>query len=312
MKIKVAIIGAGYMAKEHIKVFALINDYEVLGIYSRTYSNASKLQAEYSIKNNCNTIEELYKSTKADLVVITVPVLSTKQVLKETIKFDWLHLIEKPVGYNLTESIEILKMFNELNKKAFASFNRRFFSSTRQVLSCINRSSSKRLISIVDQEDPMAKWEGIREKKLVDYWMYANSIHLIDYFRILGRGEIKNVTNIIPWDRTNKTFVSAKIEYESGDIGLYQAVWGMAGPWSVSVTNLEGYFELRPLEAGYIQNYGDKKSELINEDIDINFKPGLYFQALEIIKAFNNNINKLVDLEDSVKTMKLVQRIYGL
>jgi predicted dehydrogenase len=312
LKIKVAIVGAGYMAKEHIKVFNLISDFEVLGIYSRTYCNASKLQADYNIKYNCNSIEELYETTKADLVLITVPVLSTMQVLKESIKFDWVHLIEKPIGHNLSESIEILKMFSELNKKAFASFNRRFFSSTRKVLSSINNSSSKRLISIVDQEDPMATWEGIREKKLIDYWMYANSIHLIDYFRILGRGEIKNVTNVIPWDKCKQTFVSAKIEYESGDIGLYQATWGMAGPWSVSVTNLDGYFELKPLETGYIQKYGDKKAEIIAEDIDLNFKPGLYFQALEIIKAFNKDVNKLVDLEDSLLTMKLVQRIYGI
>jgi hypothetical protein len=65
----------------------------------------------------------------------------------------------------------------------------------------------------------------------------------------------------------------------------------MSGPWSVSVSNLDGYFELRPLEAGYIQKYGEKKTEINTEDIDINYKPGLYFQALEIIKAFNNDIN---------------------
>ncbi len=312
MKIKVAIIGAGYMAKEHIKVFTLIKDFEVVGIYSRTFSNANKLKNDFNIKHNCKSIHDLYKITNADLVVITVPVLSTIQVLKETIKYDWLHLIEKPIGHNLFESIEILKMFNELSRKAYASFNRRFFSSTRKVLNSLSCSTSKRLISIIDQEDPMATWEGIREKKLVDYWMYANSIHLIDYFRILGRGEIKNVINIIPWDKSNKTFVSAKIEYESGDIGLYQAVWGMSGPWSVSVTNLDGYFELRPLEAGYIQKYGEKKTEIITEDIDINYKPGLYFQAFEIIKAFNKEINNLVDLEDSLSTMKLVQCIYGI
>ena len=36
-KIKIGIVGAGYIAEEHLKVFANIPNVEITGIFSRTY-----------------------------------------------------------------------------------------------------------------------------------------------------------------------------------------------------------------------------------------------------------------------------------
>ena len=47
LTLKVAFVGAGYMATEHMRAFASLPDVEIAGIYSRTRERAEKLAALY-------------------------------------------------------------------------------------------------------------------------------------------------------------------------------------------------------------------------------------------------------------------------
>ena len=65
-KYKIAFIGAGYMSREHIKVFkAQKNKFSIEGIISRKNITAKKIAKKFKIKHLCTSIEELYLSTKA-------------------------------------------------------------------------------------------------------------------------------------------------------------------------------------------------------------------------------------------------------
>ena len=69
-KIKVAVIGAGYMAQEHIKVFLSINETEVVGIHSRTMSKAQSVAVQFDIPFVAETITDLYEKTKNQSISI--------------------------------------------------------------------------------------------------------------------------------------------------------------------------------------------------------------------------------------------------
>ena len=301
------------MSLEHIRAFKDLPDVEVAGIFSRTRSKAEALAKEFDIKTVTGSIAELYSQTKADLVIISVPVLKTKEVVLEALEYPWLQLIEKPVGCSVQEAEEILNAFKGKTQKGFAAFNRRFYSSTQTVIQDQAAANATRFITVLDQEDPWVKTQEPKPQQLIDCWMYANSIHLIDYFRLLGRGEIISVIPVIKWDPANPFIVTAQINYESGDTGLYQAVWGAPGPWAVTVTTKEKRWELRPLEQANCQIYGSRNLTTIPvEQVDIDFKAGLRSQAEEAVKAVKGLPNSLVTLEDSLETMKLVRSIYGV
>ena len=68
-KIRVAFIGAGYMAAEHVKAFSDISDVELSGVYSRTRARAEEFATDYSIKYVCESIGDLFDKTQADLVI---------------------------------------------------------------------------------------------------------------------------------------------------------------------------------------------------------------------------------------------------
>ena len=310
--LKIAVIGAGYMSNEHIKAFKDIINVKVSGIYSRTYKNAACIASKYNIKFVCESIEELYYKTKANLVIIAVPELSVKSVCVEAFKYPWKCLIEKPVGYNLAEANEIVELAKNLNQEAYVALNRRHYSSTRSIKAEIDKSKSDRLVHVFDQENTKLARKNGWPKKVVDNWRYANSIHLVDYFQILCRGKLIKTENIMNWKFNKPCFVFAKLTYSSGDIGLYEAIWEGPGPWAVTVTTKEKYWELRPLEKAQSIDLNSRAFTSVEQDKwDIDFKPGLRKQAEEAIKAILNLPHSLPSLEESLKTTKIIEKIYG-
>jgi len=308
---KVSFVGAGYMTSEHLKVFAEISDVKLEGIYSRTRSKSEALAQRFDLSAVCDSISDLYQRTKADLLVISVPELAVREVCLEAFKYPWTCLIEKPAGYNYEDAETIVSAAKNSNSKAYVALNRRHYSATINVLNDISTINQTRLIHVYDQENPKAALAAGQPELVVENWMYANSIHMIDYFSFLGRGNIVNVENIIPWNPKKPEFVLSKISYDSGDIGIYEAVWNAPGPWSVVITTEEKRWEMRPLEQAFVQNYGSRKQEPVSiSEWDTKFKAGLRVQAEEAIKAISGKLHNLPTLDDALESMKLVKAFY--
>jgi predicted dehydrogenase len=311
-KSRVSFIGAGYMAEEHIKAFSDIDEVELVGIFSKTMIQAKNLATKYHLSNVCNSISDLYRSCNPDIVVVAVPELATMQVCEEIFKYSWISLIEKPVGFNLAQAEVIRRLAISNNHKAYVALNRRHYSSTRKLIKEVDSINEPRFIHVLDQENPIAAFEGGQPKVIVDNWMYANSIHIIDYFSILCRGDLQDIENIIPWAPNSSTHVLTKLQYSSGDVGLYQAVWNAPGPWSVVVTMPSNRYELRPLEVLHIQRYKSRNNDPQTVDHwDKKFKPGLRLQAEELISICKGKNGFLPTLDDGIKTMKVINLIYG-
>lgn len=310
-QIKVAVIGAGFMADEHIKVFLDIPEVILMGIYSRTRSRAEALALKHGIPSVYDSVDALYAGTQADLIIIAVSELSVNAVCKEVFKYPWQALIEKPVGYNLKDAEDIAAAADRAGRKAYVALNRRHFSSTRSVALGLDAVEGQRLVHVFDQENPQAALEGGQPLLVVQNWMYANSIHIIDYLCVFCRGEVTEVEHVIKWDPKDPRFVLCKVKYSSGDIGVYQAIWNGPGPWAVTVTTNAKRWEMRPLEQAVTQLYKSRKTESLSLDSwDTQFKPGLRLQAEETIRAVRGEVNKLPTLADGIETMKLVSRIY--
>ena len=303
------------MASEHIQAFRDIPGVKLSGIFSRTISRAEDLANKFGIDTVCDNLDELYEKTRANLVLITVPELSVRPVSEVCFAYPWTCLIEKPAGYNVADAEAISGSAKSTGCRAFVALNRRHYSSTRTVLQDLETNAGPRFIHVQDQEDMIAALNAGQPKLVVDNWMYANSIHLIDYLKVFGRGEIISVEPSIRWNPDEPQFVLAKVTFSSGDVGLYEAVWNSPGPWAVSVTTQEMRWELRPLEQAAFQPYGSRRLEpvAVHEwDVkDSNFKPGLRTQAEEAVKAVRGQSHALPSLDDALASMKLVQEIYA-
>ena len=310
-ELNIVIVGAGYMAREHVRAFQDIAGVKISGITSRTRMRAENLAAEFNIPLICDSIEELYGKTKANLVVVTVPELAANAVCRACSEYSWTCLLEKPVGYNLTDAEDIVSVMQAKRSRAFVALNRRSYSSTQAVLADVKNLNGPRFIHIQDQEDPKRALQAGQPALVVENWMYANSIHLIDYFTMFGRGEVTGADHVIPWNSKSPWIVAARIWFSSGDVGLYEGIWDGPGPWSVSINTPEKRWEMRPLEQASYQLAGQRKAELVEpHPWDQQFKPGLRLQAEKAVAAARGEEVDLPTLGDSLKSMRLVNAIF--
>jgi predicted dehydrogenase len=243
--------------------------------------------------------------------VISVPELSVRLVCEKAFQFPWTCLVEKPVGYDHDDAEAICRTAEKHNTAVYVALNRRHYSSTRNVLAEMAVTDGKRLIHVYDQENPKAAFAAGQPQKVVENWMYANSIHLLDYFNFMGRGQIVNINNLISYDPSAPSFVLSKLEYDSGDIGIYECVWNAPGPWSVVVNTQSKRWEMRPVEQATCQLYGSRKQEpLPIHEWDSQFKPGLRLQAQECVNAVMGLDHNLPTIKDAFTSMKLIKAIY--
>ena len=307
---RVAMIGAGYMAREHLKAFADIRQVRLVGITSRTKSRAEALAQEFGISLVVENIAEL-ADLKPHLVIITVNAEHVHKVVAECCSYPWTILTEKPVGMNLHQYMDTMAIVKSSKASVFIALNRRLHASTRCLLTELQQCQGPRFIEVFDQQEPKRLRQLNRQIDDLEL-AFSNSIHTIDFISFLGRGEISSVRPALPWKGQRTLAVAASVNFTSGDMGMYHAVWNAPGPWAVFVTTHEKRFELRPLENLAIQPMGKRVlDEITLSDIDIRFKPGLRIQSEEAVKAALGLDNCCSSLADARRTMELIDAIYA-
>lgn len=308
--IRVAIIGAGNIAEEHIKSFLATKRVKLVGIYSRTFSKSEKLKFKYKISKAFKSIDEMYISSGAELVVVAVSIISVKKILKIVSKYNWYCLCEKPIGINYKETLEISKYFKNKNK-FFVAFNRRHYDSTLLAQKILKKDNSKRLILINDQED-IIKAKKFHPSIVCKNFMYANSIHLVDYCQIFARGNPKKFITMTKFKEGNFSYLSKKIIYDNGDIVIFSSIWNRPGPWFVKLITKNNLINLQPLED--IELIYDKKiiKPIFKEKKTkgTKCKAGFYKQAKLAVKSIVEKKKYLPNLEDARVTTDLVRKIF--
>lgn len=309
---RVAFVGAGAMAREHARAFRDVPGVELAGLHGRTRIKAEALAGELGIPLVCDSISELYERSRADLVVVAVPELEARAVALACFAFPWTILAEKPLGCDLTEAQDIEAAALARGRKVLVGLNRRFLSSTRAVLADLARQPGPRFIQVHDQQSLAAARAIGHPEAVVKSWMYANSIHVIDYLRLLGRGRITAVRPALPWNGGAAIAVVATIEFDSGDCGVYQGVWAGPGPWMASVTTAAKRWEMRPLEQASFQLAGERQIHAVESHAwDREFKPGFRLQAEQAVAAARGLPSGAATLGDAMETMRLIAAIFA-
>jgi predicted dehydrogenase len=307
----VAIVGAGLMAEEHARAFGAVPGVELVGIHSRTRSRAERVAREAGIEGVFDSVAELYEQTQADLVVVAITETSMKDVAVHCLAQDWTILLEKPPGLNAAEAEEIASAADERGRTVLVGLNRRFLSSTRAVLDDLAGSDSRRYIRVLDQQS-LAEAQALgHPEPVVQNYMYANSIHVVDYLSLLGRGPVESVERVLPWDPRDPGVVLATIRFESGDVGVYEGIWNGPGPWAVMLVTEEKRWELRPLEQAAFQLPSERQLVSVpSHDWDREFKPGLRLQAEHAVAATRGERCEIPTIGESLRTMRLIEAIF--
>lgn len=312
MNMRVAIIGSGYMAQEYLSIFSKRTEFTLVGIVSRSLSNAKTVAERFGNPPVYVSVKELYNSTAADLVVVAVSELATYTVLKEVWQFSWTCLVEKPAGHNLDEAKKILDEADGAAGLTFVALNRRFYESVAYAKSQLTNTVGPRYLQLVDQHDTLEARRIGTPARVIDNWHFANAIHTVDLLVFLARGEVREVTTST-WQGSKEIMVAtSNISFSSGDQAEYTSYWNTPQNWSLSISTPEKRLVLAPIEKLYMQELGQRGLTDINlGGRDTLFKPGLSALLDSVENLINGQRHGLVTLEESYETMKLLDQIFS-
>jgi predicted dehydrogenase len=311
---RVAIVGAGSMGREHARAFARLPGVRVAGIASRTRARAESLAGELGIALVAADPAELHARTKADLVVVAVPELQANAVAKAAFALPWAVLLEKPAGYHLADAEDIAAAAAGRAQPVMVGFNRRFYSSMRAVADDLaQRPDEPRFVHVQDQQSYAEARRYNHPEPVVERFMYANSVHIIDLLRFFGRGDVARVRRITPWEGEKTHVMLAHVEFASGDTGLYEGLWRGPGPWACSVATAGRRWTMRPLEKAEFQNANERTRQAVemSED-DRTCKAGFLAQARAAVARARGEPSPIADLAESLRTMRLIHDIFGV
>jgi predicted dehydrogenase len=305
--IKLCFFGAGSIIEYHINSFNNLKSVELFSILSRSKEKSAILKKKYSIKNIYEDYRDFKNIKGPKIAIIGVSVMATFDVCKKVFNYFDYCFIEKPPGYNFLEAKKIYNLSKKKKVKLFVGLNRRFFSSTENIVKLLKSDKSRRIVNILDYQN-ISNQLNFHPKKVLDNWHFANSIHLIDYINILCRGKILSVH--IKKFKNLKDRI-ATLSFSSGDICVYQSVWNRPGPWKITLSNDTKYYKLEPLEELSYRTFASRKYVTINTHLDdIKFKAGFRNQAKNIISLIKKKKHGLVSIKAAIKTMAIINKIY--
>lgn len=307
---RVALIGAGPIGRFHLAALRGAGA-DVVGLCTRQEEEGAVFAAEEGIKTYCTSVRDLFGMTSAQAVVVAVPISESFRVYREVMQHPWVSLLEKPLGLDLTEARHLLAEARSTGHRGFIGLNRRHLASTRTAVSVLATSTGQRTVRVLDQQDRIKARTFGHPQEVVDNFMYANSIHLVDYLKFLARGRVTSLSHVSPWTGELGSVVEVELKFDSGDRGHYRAVWEQDGPWSVSVEDAESTLVMRPLEKLTRTSSGTLVTDDIDYSEDQRFKPGYLEQARAFLRALSGSTT-CPSLDDALETTQLVAQIYGL
>ena len=311
--IKIGVIGAGWMAEQHLSVLSGVGGAKVVGITSRTLSRAQALAQKFNIGCCVAGLNEMISEAKPDALLVLVSEESMFDVCAQLLKDYHLPLfIEKPAGL-VPEETRCLADLACVNRvPTMVGYSRRYYSIFHKGIKIIRQHGKLRGV-VVEGHERMWRVREMNKfsDKVLKNWIYANSTHTIDLLRFFG-GEPRNISAIVH-NRIEKKGdqIAAIMEFDSGAIGNYSAHWYSPGGWRVVLYGDGVTVEFKPLESGRWIDKEFKITEIVSDEVDVKFKPGLYRQMEAFVRLVSDKVmdSFALDLDGAYKTMLLAEKL---
>lgn len=113
MKVKLGVIGVGYIANKFVEGCEYVKNIEVVGAYSRTYENVKEFCDKWNIKRPYKTIFNLFNDSEIDAVYIATTNDSHYKYIKMALENNKHVYCEKPIVLNLKDLEELIKIARE-------------------------------------------------------------------------------------------------------------------------------------------------------------------------------------------------------
>jgi predicted dehydrogenase len=315
--VRVVIVGAGKMGREHLRACQAIPECEIVGVVSRGGRSAADLAREFGIPHHGVSWQEVANVANAHACIVAVSHDRSAEVCREIIDAGLHVLAEKPVALTSSEVSGLAELASRRKVTALAAVNRRFFPAITQAVDRLRMMGAVYQVSVYAPDSPETRRIDAKHSQFVcDSWLTMNTIHAIDILRMIG-GDIAQVTGYRTLrERKDHQTIVASVLFKNNVLGTFILPGGINSPWELKVVGEDCEVYAKPFEelqikigngvAESIPNISDKKRA--------SFKLGLYEQARAFVDAvrFDCVAWPCSDFVDHAKTLELIESLETL
>ena len=299
------LIGPGNIGLDYVKVLQSMSIDHILTVIGR--SNKPDFPIPVYSKGLKSYIDKNPNIPEYAIVAVNENQLysTTKQLIQFGVKNI---LIEKPASININDLNILIKSSLLKNTNLYVGYNRRFYQSVQTCKRMINESKGPISINFDFTEWIHTIDFNHYTKDELQHFFLCNSSHILDtVFYLAGKpSKINCLTNgKLKWHPSAAVFVGSGVT-DKNILFSYSSNWLSAGRWGIEISLPNKKLILRPIEKLFVQQKGSLSLEEITLDnIDENFKPGLYNE----VKSFLGNRENLCTLNEQLKNFKYFYKI---
>jgi UDP-N-acetyl-2-amino-2-deoxyglucuronate dehydrogenase len=330
VKIKFAIVGCGRIAQRHAE--HIHKRGTLVAVCDTVQQKADKLAMEYGAKPYYSITEMLSKEREIDVVSVCSPNGLHAAHAMEALKAGCHVLCEKPMSLTSSESGEMIKLAEQVNKRLFAIKQNRFNPPVAAVKKVIEEGRLGKIYSLQltcfwnrNADYYHNSWKGT--KALDGGTLYTQFSHFVDllYWMI---GDVKETKaymsnyaheGIIEFEDTGVVilrFANGAIGTINYTVNSYEknmegslTIFGEKGTVKIGgqylneleYQNIEGYKIENLPEGNKPNNYGNYVGSMSNHD-------KVYDNLIEVLQ---NNASITTSSFEGLKTVEIIEKIYN-
>lgn len=328
--INFAIIGCGAIAHQHINAIRATSGAELAAVYSRSMDKAREWGRKYSIEA-FNNYELLLKSSGIDAVVILTPSGTHADLGIKAAEAGKHVVVEKPIDINLEKAKALVEACEKAGVKLSCIFQHRFDEAMirlkeavdHQKLGQLNFGSSRTTWYRPQAYYDSGEWRGTRELDGGGALM-NQSIHYIDLLLYI-MGPVEEVHGYCATrghKRINVEDIAvANLKFTSGALGIIEGnttafpgfsteldIFGESGSVRISSDEIMEWHikneEAATITAGATQASTGKNTQTAD------YGPSFTRQYADIVQAFQNNTEPLVNGREAIRALEVILAIY--
>ena len=202
-EMEILIVGAGSIGRRHIKNLNLL-DFESIDVVDTNNASLDYVKENCKIRETFNDYKDALSTKTYDVALILTPPIYHIPMALELAKKDIDLFIEKPLGHNLENVDELMKIKENNNLIIMVGYNQRFDFGLRKLKSCIEEESLGKIYSIRAEAGQYLPdwrpWQDYRKSytaiKGLGGGIILDGSHEIDYVMWIAESKVKELKAI--------------------------------------------------------------------------------------------------------------------
>ena len=231
-KLRVLVAGCGHMGTSHARAYHDINDFEIVGLVSRSPASRERLSAELGGYPMYASFDQALLDSSPDVVSVNTYPDTHAEYVEKSLNADAHVFVEKPLATTVEECNRIVALAHARRKKLVIGYILRVHPAWKRFIA-IARTLGKPLVMRMNlnQQSKGAQWHTHKALMQSMSPIVDCGVHYVDvmcqmthskpaYVGAIGARLTKEI------DPEMYNYGQLQVGFEDGSVGWYEAGWG--------------------------------------------------------------------------------------